>query len=236
MSIGWSQPDTQEATMDHHDHDHAHDQHAPIEDREELTYYEKRTWAIQSLLVEKGIITADEVRRQIEAVDARTPADGAKVVARAWVDTAFKARLLHDAKAAVAELGFASGEAPVLVAVENTPKVHHVVVCTLCSCYPRALLGLPADWYKSLSYRSRAVVDPRSVLKEFGLELEPDVEVRVYDSSADMRYLVIPERPVGTEQMSEEELASLVTRDSMIGVTKARAPGQYLDLKAVTPV
>jgi nitrile hydratase subunit alpha len=221
--------------MNHDDHDHTHDRHAPIEDREELTYYEKRTWAIQALLVEKGILTADEIRRQLEMVDSRTPADGAKVVARAWVNPAFKARLLHDAKAAVAELGFDSGEAPVLVAVENTPQLHNVVVCTLCSCYPRALLGLPPDWYKSLSYRSRAVVDPRGVLKEFGLELEPDVEVRVYDSSADMRYLVIPDRPPGTEHLSEAELASLVTRDSMIGVAKARAPEQQPVLKAAAP-
>jgi len=221
--------------MDQHDRAHAHDPHAPIEDREELTYYEKRTWAIQALLVEKGIITADEIRRQIETVEAQTPADGAKMIARAWVDPEFKARLLRDAKAAVAELGVDSGEAPVLVAIENTPKVHHVVVCTLCSCYPRALLGLPPDWYKSLNYRSRVVVDPRGVLKEFGLELEPDVEVRVYDSSADMRYLVIPERPAGTEHMREAELANLVTRDSMIGVTKARAPQQQAEIKAAAP-
>jgi nitrile hydratase len=219
--------------MDHHDHEL--NAHAPIEDREELTYYEKRTWAIQSLLVEKGIITADEIRRQIETVDSRTPADGAKVVARAWVDPAFKARLLRDAKAAVAELGLDSGESPVLVAIENTPKIHNVVVCTLCSCYPRTLLGLPPDWYKSLNYRSRVVVDPRNVLQEFGLELEPEVEVRVYDSSADMRYLVIPERPPGTEHMSEVELAGLVTRDSMIGVTRARSPELLPDLKAAAP-
>jgi nitrile hydratase len=221
--------------MDHADHAHTHERHAPIEDREELTEYERRVWAIQALLVEKGIVTADEIRRQIETVDARTPADGAKVIAHAWVDPLFKARLLRDAKAAVTELGYDSGESPVLVAVENTPKVHNVVVCTLCSCYPRALLGLPPDWYKSLSYRSRAVVDPRGVLQEFGLELNPDVEVRVYDSSADMRYLVIPERPPGTESMSEAELATLVTRDSLIGVTKARVPGQPQDLKAAAP-
>ena len=153
------------------------------------------------------------------------------MIARAWVDPEFKARLLHDAKAAVAELGYDSGEAPVLVAVENNPQVHNVVVCTLCSCYPRALLGLPPDWYKSLNYRSRVVIDPRGVLKEFGLELEPGVEVRVYDSSADMRYLVIPERPAGTEHLSEAELANLVTRDSMIGVTKARAPEQHAELE-----
>jgi nitrile hydratase subunit alpha len=233
MSIGWSQPDIQEPAMDRHDHEP--NAHVPIEDRDELTYYEKRTWAIQSLLVEKGILTADEIRRQIDMVDSRTPADGAKVVARAWVDPAFKARLLRDAKAAVAELGLDSGESPVLVAIENTANVHNVVVCTLCSCYPRALLGLPPDWYKSLNYRSRAVVDPRSVLQEFGLELEPDVEVRVYDSSADMRYLVIPERPPGTEHVSEAELAGLVTRDSMIGVTKVRSPDLQPNLKAMVP-
>jgi nitrile hydratase subunit alpha len=221
--------------MDHHDRDHAHDGHAPIQDGAEETYYEKRTWAIQTLLMEKGIIAANEIRRQIESVDSRTPADGAKVIARAWVDPEFKERLLRDANAAVAELGFDSGEAPVLVAVENTPKVHNVVVCTLCSCYPRALLGLPPDWYKSLNYRSRVVVDPRGVLKEFGLELEPGVEVRVYDSSADIRYLVIPERPAGTEHLSDEALADLVTRDSMIGVTKARAPEPQPDRKAAAP-
>jgi nitrile hydratase alpha subunit len=221
--------------MEHHDHTHAHDGHSPIEDQEELTSYEKRTWAIQALLVEKGILTAEEIRRQIEAMEARSPADGAKVIARAWVDPEFKERLLHDAKAAVAELGYDSGEAPVLVAVENNPQVHNVVVCTLCSCYPRALLGLPPDWYKSLNYRSRVVVDPRGVLKEFGLDLNPGVEVRVYDSSADMRYLVIPERPASTEHLSEAELANLVTRDSMIGVTKARVPEPHAEPKAAAP-
>ena len=221
--------------MDQHDQSHAHDRHAPIQGSTEDTYYEQRTWAIQALLVEKGIVTADEIRRQIETVEARTPADGAKVIARAWVDPEFKGRLLRNAKAAVAELGFDSGEAPVLVAIENTSEVHNVVVCTLCSCYPRALLGLPPDWYKSLNYRSRVVVDPRGVLKEFGLELEPGVEVRVYDSSADIRYLVIPERPAGTEHLSDEALADLVTRDSMIGVTKARAPEPQPDRKAAAP-
>jgi nitrile hydratase len=206
-----------------HDHNHNHDTHAPIEDSGEMTYYEKRTYAIQSLLVEKGIITADEVRQAVEYLDSRTPALGAKVVARAWVDPAFKMRLLADAKSAIAELGIDIGSLSTLVAIENTDKVHNVVVCTLCSCYPRALLGMPPDWYKSLNYRSRMVVEPRGTLKEFGLELEPEVEVRVYDSTADMRYLVIPQRPPGTEQMSEAELATLVTRDSMIGVAKARS-------------
>ena len=209
-----------------HDHDHTDDHapHAPIQDPHELSYYEKRAQAIQALLIERGVVTADEVRRAVEEMDSRTPAMGARVVAKAWVDPAFKARLLADAKAAVAELGIDTGPLTTLVAVENTERVHHVVVCTLCSCYPRTLLGLPPDWYKSLSYRSRVVVDPRDVLKEFGLELDADVEVRVLDSTADMRYLVMPARPDGTENFGEEQLAALVTRDSMIGVTKARIP------------
>jgi nitrile hydratase len=222
MNIGSIQPERQENTMD--THDHAHDAHAPIEATDELTDYEKLTWAIQELLVEKGIIRADEVRRQIEDMDSRSPALGAKVVARAWVDPAYKARLLADPKAAAAELGIDASALTILVALENTDAVHNVVVCTLCSCYPRPLLGLPPDWYKSLNYRSRVVVDPRGVLKEFGLELDPEVEVRVYDSTADMRYLVIPQRPSGTGHMREAELANLVTRDSMIGVAMARSP------------
>ena len=209
-----------------HDHDHADDHapHAPIQVTGEPSYYEKRAQAIQTLLIERGVVTADEVRRAVEDMDSRTPAMGARVVAKAWVEPAFKARLLADAKAAVAEVGIDTGPLTTLVAVENTERVHHVVVCTLCSCYPRTLLGLPPDWYKSLSYRSRVVVDPRGVLREFGLELDPDVEVRVLDSTADMRYLVIPARPDGTENSGEEQLAGLVTRDSMIGVTKARIP------------
>jgi nitrile hydratase len=208
------------------EHDHSHDAHAPITEKEELTYYEKRVQAIQALLIEKGVVTADEVRRAVEEMDARTPAMGAKIVARAWVDPAFKARLLADTKSAVAEMGVDTGSLIKIVAVENIDKLHNVVVCTLCSCYPRAILGLPPDWYKSLNYRSRVVKDPRGVLHEFGLDLDPDVEVRVYDSTADMRYLVIPARPAGTEGMNEEELAALVTRDSMIGVAKARTPNQ----------
>src|SRR5712691_3125638 len=207
--------------MHEHEHDHSH----PLtEDENELPEYGKRAFAIQSLLVEKGILTADEIRRAVEEMDARTPALGAQVVARAWVDPLFKARLLADAKAAVAELGIDTGSISLLVAIENTAKVHNVVVCTLCSCYPRAVLGLPPDWYKSFSYRSRVVIDPRGVLREFGTELPADVEVRVYDSTADMRYLVIPERPAGTEHLCEAELAELVTRDSMIGVARARMP------------
>jgi len=176
------------------------------------------------LLIEKGVVTADEVRRTVEEMDARSPAMGAKIVARAWVDPAFKARLLADTKAAVAEMGVDTGSLIKIVAVENTDTLHNVVVCTLCSCYPRAILGLPPDWYKSLNYRSRVVKEPRAVLQEFGLELDVDTEVRVYDSTADMRYLVIPARPAGTEGLSEDQLAPLVTRDSMIGVARARTP------------
>lgn len=208
--------------MDEQTHDH--DAHAPIEDASEMTVYEKRTRVIQSLLVEKGIITADEVRRQVENMDSPTPAQGARVIARAWVDEAFKARLLADANAAIGELGMDAGRDPVVAAVENSGEVHNVIVCTLCSCYPRALLGYPPAWYKSLNYRSRMVEEPRAVLKEFGLELDEEVGIRVYDSTADMRYLVIPERPPGTDHMNEEELTGLVTRDSMIGVAVAVGP------------
>ena len=207
-----------------HNHDHAQEAHALIADHHEMTLYEKRAYAIESLLLEKGVLTADAIRQKLEEIDAVTPALGARVVARAWVDTAFKARLLANAKEAIAELGIDTDALTTLVAVENTGKVHNVVVCTLCSCYPRAILGLPPDWYKSLSYRSRVVIDPRGVLREFGTELPADIEVRVYDSTADMRYLVIPERPAGTEHLCEVELAELVTRDSMIGVARARTP------------
>ena len=207
-----------------HSHDHAQEAHAPIEDHHEMTLYEKRAYAIEALLLEKGVLTAEAIRQKLEEIDAVTPALGARVVARAWVDPAFKVRLLANAKEAIAELGIDTDALTTLVAVENTAKVHNVVVCTLCSCYPRAILGLPPDWYKSLSYRSRVVVDPRGVLREFGTALPAEVEVRVYDSTADMRYLVIPERPTGTEHLGEEELAELVTRDSMIGVARARTP------------
>jgi nitrile hydratase alpha subunit len=207
-----------------HNHDHAQQAHTPIEDHHDMTPYEKRAYAIESLLLEKGVLIADAIRQKVEEIDAVTPALGARVVARAWVDAAFKERLLANAKEAIAELGIDTDALTTLIAVENTEKIHNVVVCTLCSCYPRAILGLPPDWYKSLSYRSRVVIDPRGVLREFGTEVPADVEVRVYDSTADMRYLVIPERPVGTEHLCEAELAELVTRDSMIGVAKARTP------------
>ena len=178
----------------------------------------------RSLLVEKGVIDREVVRRGIDWLVSRSPADGARLVARAWVDPAFKRRLLADARAAALELDLDPGESPVVVALENSEDVHHLVVCTLCSCYPRALLGPPPDWYKSAPYRSRAVSDPRGVLDEFGVKLDEDVEVRVVDSTADIRYLVIPRRPAGTEAMSEDELAALVTRDSMIGVAQPAPP------------
>ena len=212
--------------VDRHDHsaDDGDGAHEGMHGDSELSYHAKRSIAIQELLVEKGVIAEDELRRAVEAAAARSPADGARVVARAWVDPEFKARLLADAKSASAELGYAFPSETGLVVLENTEDLHHLVVCTLCSCYPGALLGPPPDWYKSLAYRSRAVVEPRSVMREFGLELAGNVATKVVDSTADMRYLVLPRRPAGTEGMSEEELAALVTRDSMIGVGEPRAP------------
>jgi nitrile hydratase alpha subunit len=205
-----------------HDHDHDHD-HEPITNGDETTAA-TRARALEDLLVEKGVITREDVRHRIDSLVSRTPADGARLVARAWVDREFKERLLADARAAALELGLDPGPSPVVVAVENTDDVHHMVVCTLCSCYPRGLLGPPPAWYKSLPYRSRAVSDPHGVLAEFGLELEDDVELRVLDSTSEIRYLVLPRRPSGTEGMSEDELAALVTRDSMIGVAQPTAP------------
>src|ERR671930_729676 len=214
--------------MSTHDDEHGHDHpHAPITNGDDPAAA-ARVRALEELLVDKGVIRHEDVRKQIDWLVSRTPGDGARLVARAWVDPAFKQRLLADARAAALELGLDPGPSPVVVAVENTEDVHHMVVCTLCSCYPRALLGPPPDWYKSLPYRSRAVSDPRGVLAEFGLELGEDLELRVVDSTADVRYLVIPRRPAGTEKMSEAELAALVTRDSMIGVAQPAAPADAL--------
>ncbi|TML12434.1 MAG: nitrile hydratase subunit alpha [Actinobacteria bacterium] len=206
--------------MSEHDHDHSHD---PITADGEPPAA-ARARALEELLVEKAVVQREDVRRNIDRLVSRSPADGARLVARAWVDTEFKERLLADARAAAQELDLDSGPSPVVVAVENTETVHHMVVCTLCSCYPRALLGPPPDWYKSLPYRSRAVSDPHGVLAEFGLELDEDVELRVLDSTADVRYIVLPRKPEGTEELSEQELAALVTRDSMIGVAQPVAP------------
>jgi len=204
------------------DHDHDHEHPGTAKDEGPPGYYAILEISVRELLIEAGLITADEHRRQIEILDSRSPALGAKVVARAWVDPAYKARLLADGSAACEELGVAMAGTK-LVVVESTPEVHNLIVCTLCSCYPRMLLGLPPDWYKSRAYRARAVREPRAVLREFGTELPERVTVRVHDSTADMRYLVLPPRPAGTEGWSEERLAALVTRDSMVGVSVPRA-------------
>jgi nitrile hydratase subunit alpha len=186
-----------------------------------------RVKALESLLAEKGLIDPTALDLLVETYEKRIgPRNGAKVVARAWVDPAYKARLLQDASVAIAELGFSGVQGEDMMVLENTPKVHNVVVCTLCSCYPWPTLGLPPVWYKSAPYRSRAVIDPRGVLREFGLELPPDVEIRVWDTSAEVRYLVLPERPAGTENLTEAQLEALVTRDSMIGVAKVSAPAK----------
>ncbi len=207
-----------------HDHAHGHDHHAPPQPDDKVhSYYQILGIALKELLIEKGVVTADEVRAAMEARDSITPANGAKVVARAWIDPAFHARLIADANSAITELGFQTATTQ-LVALQNTPEVHNVVVCTLCSCYPRDLLGLPPSWYKSRAYRARIVREPRLVLEEFGLSVPGDMEVRVHDSTADLRYLVVPERPQGTDAMDEDALAALVTRDAMIGVAVVKPP------------
>jgi nitrile hydratase len=209
-----------------HDHEHTQDhahvhRYPPRPDQDDtLTYYRAMEAAVRELLIDKGILTAEDVRRQIENMDGRNAGRGAKMVARAWLDPAYKQRMLADGSQAAEEIGLDVGPLK-LVVVENTPAVHNVIVCTLCSCYPRTLLGLPPDWYKSRNYRSRVVREPRVVLAEFGTVIPEDVLIRVHDSTADMRYLVAPRRPQGTEDWSEAELARLVTRDSMIGVALA---------------
>jgi nitrile hydratase subunit alpha len=206
-------------TMHAQDHDHDHD-HQVVPSDPAL-----RTKALESLLVEKGLVDPAALDALVDVYENKIgPRNGARVVARAWVDAAYKKRLLNDGGAAIAELGYEGTQGEHMVVVENTPKVHNLVVCTLCSCYPWPVLGLPPVWYKSAPYRSRAVIDPRGVLREFGLDLPEDTEVRVSDSTAEIRYLVLPERPAGTEKMTEEELATLVTRDAMIGVAKIAPP------------
>jgi len=182
-----------------------------------------RVKALESLLVEKGLVDPAALDALIDAYEHKVgPRNGAQVVARAWVDPAYKARLLADATNAIAEFGYGGRQGEHMVVVENTPQVHNLVVCTLCSCYPWPVLGLPPVWYKSAPYRSRAVIDPRGVLREFGLPLPEDIEVRVWDSTAELRYLVLPERPAGTENLAEEQLAALVTRDAMVGVARVK--------------
>ena len=202
------------------DPDHEHEHVTQADEPAAAT----RAHALEELLVAKGIVSREEIRARVDWLASRSPADGARLVARSWVDAGFRELLLADARSAALELGLDPGPSPVVVALENTENVHHMVVCTLCSCYPRALLGPPPDGYKSLPYRSRAVSDPRGVLAEFGLTLDDGVELRVVDSTADVRYLVIPRRPAGTESLDEDALAALVTRDSMIGVARPLAP------------
>ena len=200
---------------EHHDHDHDHAHEPTAEDRAR---------ALESLLVEKGLITTEAIDAYLAHLESDVgPLRGARVVARAWIDEDFKVRLLTDAPAAMRELGIDAG-ALQLIVVESTPQVHNVVCCTLCSCYPWRVLGLPPSWYKSPAYRSRIVIDPRGVLREFGCELDEGVEVRVWDSTSECRYMVLPERPAGTEGMTEEELVALVTRDSLVGVTRLGLP------------
>lgn len=207
-------------------HDHLSPSGHPYraDDDQPLSYWQTMEIAVRELLVEKGHVTPLEIQSQIDAMDARTPANGAAVVAKAWVDPDFKALLLKDAAAAARQMNFDIGPLH-LIAVENTQDVHNVIVCTLCSCYPRNLLGLPPDWYKSRAYRSRTVKEPRKVLLEFGLNVPDTVKIRVHDSTADMRYIVVPQRPTGSENLSEADLANLVTRDSMIGVATANPVG-----------
>ena len=214
-----------------HDHDHSHeggDPHTPRKDHDAgpATPYEVLERAMRELLIENGVMTAREIADQIDLIDSRSPALGAKVVARAWTDPTFKAALLADTRAALASIDIDIGALAEFRVIENTPDVHNLVVCTLCSCYPKMLLGVPPAWYKSLAYRSRTVAAPRDVLKEFGLELPRRMEVRVHDSTADLRYIVLPERPAGTEGWSRDELAALVTRDCMIGTAVPVVPSQ----------
>ena len=199
---------------DQHDHDH---QAVPSD-------LALRVKALESLLVEKGLVDRAALDAIVDTYETKIgPRNGARVVARAWVDPAYKKRLLTDATAAIAELGYSGGQGEDMLVLENTPKVHNLIVCTLCSCYPWPVLGLPPVWYKSAPYRSRAVIDPRGVLREFGLELPEETEIHVWDSTAELRYMVLPERPAGTQNMNEQELAELVTRDSMVGVAKVTA-------------
>jgi nitrile hydratase len=201
-----------------HSHEHEHD-HQDVPSDPTL-----RVKALESLLVEKGLVDPAALDALIDTYEHRVgPRNGAQVVAKAWVDPAYKKRLLADATNAIAELGYGGRQGEHMVVVENTPQVHNLVVCTLCSCYPWSVLGLPPVWYKSAPYRSRAVIDPRGVLREFGLDLPPETEVRVWDSTAELRYLVLPERPAGTENLNEEQLAGLVTRDAMVGVGMVKA-------------
>ena len=200
------------------DHNHPHD-HTPIVEEETPGYYEILEISIRELLIERKVISPDDVRKQIELLDSRSPVLGQKLVVRAWIDPAFKERLLADGNAAAEEMGITIYDDTAFTVLEDAPDLHHMIVCTLCSCYPRAVLGLPPDWYKSKQYRSRAIKEPRAVLAEFGTQISDDVQVIINDSTANQRYMVLPLRPAGTENFTEEQLEALVTRDTMIGVT-----------------
>lgn len=218
---------THDQDSEHRD-DHDHD-HTPITTSEAPpSYYEMMEIAVRELLIERQLFNGGEIRRQIEVLDSRTPALGAKIVARAWLDPEFRARLLADGRAACEEAGITFYDDTQLIVVENTDKVHNLLVCTLCSCYPRPVLGLPPDWYKLKPYRARAVKEPRALLAEFGTVIPDDVEIRVSDSTAAVRYLVLPQRPAGTENFDDEQLAALVTRDAMIGVVPITLPSTGL--------
>jgi len=214
--------------MAEHDHPHnapANPYHECHRSEQENQALAERVNKIEALLIEKGIVSRSALDKLVDIYENDLgPMNGARVVARAWVDPDFKSRLLENATAAIAELGYGGLQGEHMVVVENTPAIHNVVVCTLCSCYPWPVLGLPPAWYKSFAYRSRVVIEPRSVLKEFGTEIDDGIEVRVWDSSSEVRYLVLPERPPGTDDMNETELAELVTRDAMIGVTRVQVP------------
>ena len=230
VSSGLTDKDDSLSAMSDHHHGHDHEHEHEHDDRPgphgaPLTDIQLRVRALESLLVDKGLVDPKTLDTLIDTYETKVgPRNGARVVAKAWVDPAFKQRLLADSTAAIAELGYIGRQGEDMVVLENTPKVHNVVVCTLCSCYPWPVLGLPPVWYKSGPYRARTVIDPRGVLREFGVDLPDDVEVRVWDSTAELRYLVLPERPKGTEGMTEEQLADLVTRDAMIGVAKVQPP------------
>lgn len=203
-----------------HDHDHDHHDHQVVPSDLAL-----RVKALESLLTEKGLVDAKALDALVDRYQNKVgPRNGARVVARAWTDTAYKQRLVANATAAIAELGYGGAQGEHIVVVENTPQIHNLIVCTLCSCYPWSVLGLPPVWYKSAPYRSRSVIDPRGVLREFGLELDDETEIRVWDSTAELRYLVLPERPAGSANLDEDALAGLVTRDAMIGVAKVALP------------
>ena len=209
----------------HHGHDHDHDHALTIQPDHPDTEYDFLEAAIRELLIEKGLLTAQQIQEQIESMEGRTVEKGQELIARAWTDPAFKERLMGDAMNVLRdEMGIDMEHQPEVMVVENTPDVHNVIVCTLCSCYPRSVLGVPPAWYKKKAYRSRAVTEPRAVLREFGTDLADNVEVRVHDSTADLRYIVLPMQPAGTEGWSKDQLKPLVTRDSLIGVTPARAP------------